>query len=406
MKSPVETTPVGAIWRDRRAQALLLAATLTIMANATISPALPGLAREFADHPQVALLTRLLVPAPSLAVVLVAPLVGVLSDRIGRRGLLLWGIALFTLAGSAGLLLPGLESILASRLILGVAVAAIMTTQTALIGDYFSGAARAALTGLQTSARNFGGFAFISSAGLLAGLSPRLPFLIYALPLLVLPFILRSLPRPAPRAARQGAETPVTDGHPQWRLILMGLLLFQMITNMTFFVMPTQIPFYLDALGHDGAVMTGTVLGLLTLAGGLAALVYGRLAARLGVTGIWAVGYGAMAIGMAAIGAQAGLPAILVGAVCVGIGFAWVLPAFVTVMLAVAPARRRGTAGGLLTTSIFLGQVLSPFLSLPIIASIGFDGLYLGAGALLATISALALIAGVLQRRRIRARTV
>ena len=86
MKSPVEVPPAQAIWRDRRAQALLLAATLTIMANATISPALPGLAREFADHPQVALLTRLLVPAPSLAVVLVAPLVGVLSDRIGRRG--------------------------------------------------------------------------------------------------------------------------------------------------------------------------------------------------------------------------------------------------------------------------------------------------------------------------------
>ena len=152
--------------------------------------------------------------------------------------------------------------------------------------------------------------------------------------------------------------------------------------------------------------MTGTVLGLLTLAGGLAALVYGRLAARLGVSGSWTLGYGAMATGMAAIGAQAGLPAMLAGAVCIGIGFAWVLPAFVTVMLAIAPARRRGSAGGLLTTAIFLGQVLSPFLSLPIIAAIGFDGLYLGAGVLLATISALALIGCVLQRRRIRGHAV
>lgn len=403
MKSHVEIPPAHAVWRDRRAQALLLAATLTIMANATISPALPGLAREFAAHPQVDLLTRLLVPAPSLAVVLVAPLVGVLSDRIGRRGLLVWGIALFVLAGSAGLVLPGLESILISRLILGIAVAAIMTTQTALIGDYFSGAARAALTGLQTSARNFGGFVFISTAGLLASLSPRLPFAIYAIPVLILPFVLRALPRPVRRVAAQGGETSAADGHRNWRLILTGLLLFQMVTNMTFFIMPTQIPFYLDTLGHDSAVMTGTVLGLLTLAGGLAALVYGRLAVRLQVTGVWALGYGAMAMGMAAIGTKAGLPVMLAGAVAIGIGFAWVLPVFVTVMLAIAPARRRGTAGGLLTTAIFLGQVLSPFLSLPIIAAIGFDGLYLGAGALLATISALALIAGILQRIRIRA---
>ncbi|MCE8524562.1 MFS transporter [Ruegeria pomeroyi] len=406
MKSPIEIPPTQAIWRDRRAQALLLAATLTIMANATISPALPGLAREFADHPQVDLLTRLLVPAPSLAVVLVAPLVGVLSDRIGRRGLLVWGIALFVLAGSAGLLLPSLESMLVSRLILGIAVAAIMTTQTALIGDYFSGAARVALTGLLTSARNFGGFFFISSAGVLAALSPRLPFAIYALPLLVLPFVLQSLPRPVRLVAAQVGKASATDGHRNWRLILTGLLLLQMVTNMTFFIMPTQIPFYLDALGHDSAVMTGTVLGLLTLAGGLAALIYGRLAARVGVSGSWTLGYGAMATGMAAIGAQAGLPAMLAGAVCIGIGFAWVLPAFVTVMLAIAPARRRGAAGGLLTTAIFLGQVLSPFLSLPIIAAIGFDGLYLGAGVLLATISALALIAGALQRRRIRGHAV
>ncbi|MCE8544651.1 MFS transporter [Ruegeria pomeroyi] len=406
MKSPIEIPPAQAIWRDRRAQALLLAATLTIMANATISPALPGLAREFAAHPQVDLLTRLLVPAPSLAVVFVAPLIGVLSDRIGRRGLLVWGIALFVLAGSAGLVLPSLESMLVSRLILGIAVAAITTTQTALTGDYFSGAARAALTGLQTSARNFGGFVFISTAGVLAALSPRLPFAIYALPLLVLPFVLQSLPRPVRLVAAQVGKASATDGHRNWLLILTGLLLLQMVTNMTFFIMPTQIPFYLDALGHDSAVMTGTVLGLLTLAGGLAALVYGRLAARLGVTGIWALGYGAMAIGMAAIGAQAGLPAMLAGAVCIGIGFAWVLPAFVTVMLAIAPARRRGAAGGLLTTAIFLGQVLSPFVSLPIIAAIGFDGLYLGAGVLLATISALALIGCVLQRRRIRGHAV
>lgn len=404
MKSPVEIPPAQAIWRDRRAQALLLAATLTIMANATISPALPGLAREFADHPYVALLTRLLVTAPSLAVVLVAPLVGVLSDRIGRRGLLVWGIALFVLAGSAGLVLPSLESMLVSRLILGIAVAAIMTTQTALIGDYFNGTARAALTGLQTSARNFGGFVFISTAGVLAALSPRLPFAIYALPLLVLPFVLRALPRPTLRATGEGTEASVTDGHPQWRLILTGLLPLQMVTNMTFFIMPTQIPFYLDALGHDSAVMTGTVLGLLTLAGGLAALVYGRLAAR--VSGSWTLGYGAMALGMVAIGVEAGLPLLLAGAVCIGIGFAWVLPAFVTVMLVIAPARRRGAAGGLLTTAIFLGQVLSPFLSLPIIAAIGFDGLYLGAGVLLATISALALIANALQRRRIRGHAV
>ncbi len=129
MSSPSISTPIQ-VWRDPRAVALLLAASLTTMANATISPALPGLERLFADDPNASLLVRLLVPAPSLGVAVCAPLVGLVADRYGRRQLLLSGVFLFVIAGSAGLLLPDLASIFASRLLLGVAVALIMTAQT------------------------------------------------------------------------------------------------------------------------------------------------------------------------------------------------------------------------------------------------------------------------------------
>jgi len=71
---------------------------------------------------------------------------------------------LFVVAGSAGLYLPDLQTIFLSRIALGIAVAFIMTAQTALIGDYFEGEARNALTGL--SARNFGGLLFILLAGI------------------------------------------------------------------------------------------------------------------------------------------------------------------------------------------------------------------------------------------------
>jgi hypothetical protein len=113
----------AALWRDGRAIALLMAATLTTMANATISPALPGLRRLFDGDPWAGVLTPMLVTAPSLSVVLCAPFVGLAADRFGRRALLLWGVVLFVLAGSAGIVLPSLAAIFASRLALGVAVA-------------------------------------------------------------------------------------------------------------------------------------------------------------------------------------------------------------------------------------------------------------------------------------------
>ena len=41
-----------------------------------------------------------------------------------------------------------------------------------------------------------------------------------------------------------------------------------MMTTTIFFIMPTQLPFFLEAFGYDSAAMTGAALGALTLAGG------------------------------------------------------------------------------------------------------------------------------------------
>ena len=183
---------------DPRAWGLMLAAMLTIMSNATITPALPGLQAMFGDDPNAELLTRLLITAPSLLVAVVAPFAGVMVDRLGRRGPLLTGLVVYAVAGTAGLYLGSLEAILASRLALGLGVAAIMTAQAALIGDYFGGPERGRLMGYQIAATNVGGLVFVLTAGVLAARDPRLPFAIYGLALLMLPILWRILPSSTP----------------------------------------------------------------------------------------------------------------------------------------------------------------------------------------------------------------
>ena len=389
----IASTREKPVWQDPRAVALLMAASLTTMANATISPALPGLERLFSADPNVSLLTRLLVPAPSLSVALCAPLAGIIADRLGRRAMLLIGVVLFIVSGCAGLFLPDLQTIFASRLALGVAVALIMTAQTALIGDYFSGESRNALTGLQISARNFGGLVFISLAGWAAAMSPRLPFAIYGLAIVTLPMIWLVIVDQPRAAARGGARATASDsGARSWRIRLALLVVLQAATNMTFFLIPTQISFFLEIRGYASPLMTSAVLGMLMISGGCFALLYPRLQRLVGYAGILAAGYAVMALGFALLPQWAATPPLFLAALLVGAGYALVSPSFIALTLDLAPQRSRGLAGGLLTASIFIGQFCSPLVSTPLIDLYGYSGLFEGTGLLLASISVLAAI--------------
>lgn len=391
------------VWQDRRAIALLMAASLTTMANATIAPALPGLERLFANDPNAALLTRLLVPAPSLSVAILAPLAGIAADRIGRRRLLLFGVVLFVISGCAGLILPDLPTIFASRLVLGIAVALIMTAQTALIGDYFSGNDRNALTGLQISARNLGGLVFILTAGWVATLSPRLPFAIYGLAAAFLPLMWLVLVDPPRLLPAGGAKlTGPNDDQRSWRLLLTLLVLLQGATNLIFFVIPTQLSFFLDAQGYDSAIMTGSALGVLMLAGGGFALLYPRIQRAAGYAGIFALGYGAMALGFLVLLLASPTSAIFAAVAAIGAGYALVSPSFVALALNLAPPETRGLAGGILTASIFIGQFCSPPLSTPLIVGHGYPALFGSTAVLLAVMTATALVAGGARRLRLR----
>jgi MFS family permease len=393
-----ETTET-AVWRDSRAVALLMAATLTVMANATISPALPELQRLFADDPHAALLTRLLVPAPSLSIALLAPLAGLAVDRFGRRFLLITGILLFVVSGSAGLYLPDLPTIFMSRIILGVAVAFILTAQTALIGDYFTGEARTALTGLQISARNFGGLVFILLAGTVAAISPRLAFGVYGLAVLVLPLAWFAIVEPRRTAPKlEVGQVTETDDEARWRLPFLGLVALQSMTNMFFFVVPTQLPFFLDAQGHHSASLTGITLSVLMLTGGCMALLYTRIQRAINFAGVFAFGYAAMATGFLLLVLSPPMHLTFTGAAFIGAGYALVSPTFVALTLNLAPPHRRGVAGGILTASVFVGQFCSPLLSTPAVSSFGYEGLFLVVVVVLATMAAAALssIAGKL----------
>jgi MFS family permease len=383
---------------DPRAWGLMIASMLTIMSNATITPSLPGLQQLFADDPRAAVLTRLLITAPSLLVAVVAPFAGMLTDRLGRRKPLLIGLIIYAVAGTAGLYLGSIEAILASRLALGLGVALIMTAQAALVGDYFAGPARGRLMGYQMSATNLGGLLFVTGAGILAASNPRLPFVIYGLAALVLPFLARVLPEPVRAEGRDRAAGGHYDtAEPGWQMTATIMSLAAGMTFVIFYAVPTQLPYHLTEMGLADPKNAGAAMGSMMLAAAVMSIVSGWIRPWLGRIGTPVSGYLALAAGFAGVAAGHSLEVTMIATALIGAGLGLCMPTFITTALNVTPARHRGLVSGLVTSAIFLGQFLSPLATQPFVTHLGYAGAY-RMGAIAFVILAIALTL-VLRRR-------
>ena len=99
---------------------LLLVSTMTVMAGATISPALPQIETFFAEVPNAAFWVKLMLTMPALLTAISAPFVGIIIDRFGRKPLLVAATLLYGTAGGSGLVLSSLTGLLVERALLGL----------------------------------------------------------------------------------------------------------------------------------------------------------------------------------------------------------------------------------------------------------------------------------------------
>lgn len=116
---------------------IVIAAFLPIIAIVAMGPAVPAMIQHFANDPDARAKVPAMIGAPGLAMAFLAPFAGLLADRFGRRPLLLICTALYGFFGAAPLFLNDLDHIYASRLLLGVSEAGILTIVNTLIGDYW-----------------------------------------------------------------------------------------------------------------------------------------------------------------------------------------------------------------------------------------------------------------------------
>ncbi|HUG61179.1 MAG TPA: MFS transporter [Methylomirabilota bacterium] len=356
---------------------ILLVSSLTVMASATIAPSLPGLRDHFASVAHVETLVRLVLTAPGLAIAIAAPFAGWIADRFGRRRVIVAAMALYILAGGAGLVLVSIDALIASRLVLGLAVAGMLPTASALIADYWHGPARDRAFGIQAAFMAAGGVVFLPLGGLLAEVHWRGPFLVYLLPVLLLPLAFTVI-RDAPKRAADGQQA--VDAGPFPLVLAAGLYFTAFLGMVLFYVLPVQLPFFLREIGTSSPWIAGAALAVNTAISAVASLNFRRVRAYIGPRRILALAFGLIGGGFLVLAAADSLAVTIVGLCFMGPGLGLMFPSISTWLMANTPARVRARATGGMTTAVFLGQFISPVLAQPIAERVGLSGMF-GAGA-------------------------
>jgi MFS family permease len=338
--------------------ALLLSSMLILMGGAAVAPALPAIGEAFSDHDSV--MINLVITLPSLAVALTGIGIGMLADRFGKVRVLLISLLIFAVAGLSGFFLQDLYAILVGRFFVGVGIAGITCSSTALISEYYGGTSRIKVLSYQTAAMGIGVLILETSGGALAGIGWHYPFLIYGLGFLIAMLALVSMKEPSHLSAdpnRPGAVLYNTD-----RKIIVFCYMAIFFAMLMMFIMPSKLPDYMSGSLGASPLISGMYLGALGVCTAVVALLFRRISSVMDRHLMVATGFFLIFISYAIFILPPSYAATFIGVCFIGIGMSFITPPVVTMLAEQVVHSNSGKIMGGYSTMLSMGQFLSTFL--------------------------------------------
>lgn len=370
---------------------LILAAVMPAMAIISLVPVLPLLMQEFAHVQGSEFLVPIAMTVPALCVALFSPLAGWLSDKAGRKSVLLCALLIYALIGLLPFFLTDLFHIIVARVVLGVAEAAIMTVATALIADYFHGRARQRWVAIQIASVSLSAIVLIGIGGILGEiLGSRGPFLLYLLALPIALFVWLVLFEPEHNAVAANINSPNLP----WSKVL-PLLFITLFVGIIFYTVIVKLGEILALTTTVTPAIIGGIGAAANIGVALGSVIFKRFKGASGPM-LVSIGFMLAAIGYcgAALSGNLLLSSIFVIVAC--LGFGTLLPTMLTWVLKELPENVRGRGTGLWTGCFFLGQFAAPIVVTALQSQLGgLDSVLL----LLAGLSALAMALALLKTK-------
>ena len=374
-------------WRSPALLAILAATFVTPMDVPLVGPALPAIGAAFGVSASRA---GLFVTGYALPGILLAPVVGAVADRVGRRPVLVGCLVCFGLAGTAIAFTGTFVVALGLRVLQGVAAGSILSALAmTVVGDRYTDRRHDAVMGVTAATLAVATAVYPLVGGHLAARAWNAPFLVYALAIPVAGLVWVGLDDrgvgpdddvtdPGTHDSDRGYLRDALHVVPLDRAAALYGVMFVSF-GLLFGGLYTALPFYLaDAFGFStttvGLVTSGVLLVTAVVSTGT-----GRLSARASTTALLSLGFALFATGFLGVALADGPPLVVGSLLLFGVGSGLVTPTLFAGLSALAPDHVRAGVMSLQTTTIGAGQAAGPALFTLFGGLVGYQSTFLGA---------------------------
>lgn len=373
--------------------------TLTgILNNTLVTPAIPDILSDL-DEPDQS--SGLLVASGSVAGIVVAPVVGFLADRFGRRVVLTACLAIFGTFGLMAALAPTFPILLLARLLQGVGSAGLINLAVVLIGDHWSGPARTRLVGRNASVLTVGlALMPVISGAVTQAAGWRVTFSLYTVALGTAAFAYFVLEGGRPPQQTSPVEQLKRAGavvrRPEIATTLgIGFLVFVIIFGLFLTVFPLHLA---QRFGMEAGTR-GLMISVPAITSTLAAFNLGRIRTALSVRTIVLIGGVGFTVAFFLLGFSTALLFVVVGALAYGAAEGAFIPTLQDEAMEASPDQHRGAVVAVWVGAARLGQTTGPLLTGAALA-IWSPAVTLVVGAALGVIILVTALVGPISRAR------